>query len=80
MEFAGSALAGLELATVRTYLDVQAFRMAGRMTHEVHVDRGLEQMAIPPLLVQPRGLPEAPVEGVAADLRIPSIPREAVAG
>ena len=70
----------LRLATVRTYLDVQALHMAGRMTYEVHVDRGLEQVAIPSLLVQPLGLAEAPEGGVSADLWIPSISREAVAG
>ena len=44
---------GDELAVVRAYLDVQAFRMAGRMTFAVDVDPGLESVAVPPLLVQP---------------------------
>ena len=44
---------GDELAVVRAYLDVQAFRMAGRMTFDVDVDPGLESVALPPLLVQP---------------------------
>ncbi len=44
---------GDELATVRTYLDLQALRMAGRMTYEVSVESGLELVSIPPLLVQP---------------------------
>ena len=42
-----------ELATVRTYLDVQALRMAGRMTYQVSAEHGLERVSIPPLLVQP---------------------------
>ena len=41
------------LATVRTYLDVQALRMAGRMTYQVSAEPGLERVSIPPLLVQP---------------------------
>ena len=44
---------GDEFAMVCTYLDVQALRMAGRMTYEVHVEPGLEAVSIPPLLVQP---------------------------
>ena len=44
---------GDEFAMVCTYLDVQALRMAGRMTYEVHVEPGLEAVPIPPLLVQP---------------------------
>lgn len=42
-----------ELATVRTYLDVQALRMAGRMTYQVSAEPGLERVSIPPLLVRP---------------------------
>jgi len=44
---------GDELAVVSAYLDVQALRMAGRMTFDVDVDPGLESVAVPPLLVQP---------------------------
>lgn len=44
---------GDELAVVRAYLDVQALRMAGRMTYDVQVDSGLESVPMPPLLVQP---------------------------
>ena len=44
---------GDELAVVRAYLEVQASRMAGRMTYDVDVDPGLETVAVPPLLVQP---------------------------
>ena len=39
---------GDELAVVRAYLDVQALRMAGRMTFDVDVDPGLESVAVPP--------------------------------
>ena len=44
---------GDELAVVRAYLDIQALRMAGRMTYDVQVDPGLESAPMPPLLVQP---------------------------
>ena len=44
---------GDELAVVRAYLDIQALRMAGRMTYEVDVDPGLEVVRMPPLLLQP---------------------------
>lgn len=44
---------GDELAVVRAYLDIQALRMAGRMTYEVDVDPGLEAVRVPPLLLQP---------------------------
>ena len=44
---------GEELEVVRAYLDIQALRMAGRMTWEVKVDAGLEAVPVPPLLVQP---------------------------
>ncbi len=44
---------GDELAVVRAYLDIQALRMAGRMTYEVDVDPGLEAVRMPPLLLQP---------------------------
>ena len=44
---------GDELAVVRAYLDIQALRMAGRMTYEVDVDPGLEVVRVPPLLLQP---------------------------
>lgn len=49
---AAMALDG-ELATVRTYLDVQTLRMTGRMTYQVSAEPGLERVSIPPLLVQP---------------------------
>ena len=42
-----------ELAVVRAYLDIQAERMAGRMTYRVDVDPGLESVRMPPLLLQP---------------------------
>ena len=42
-----------ELAVVRSYLDIQSLRMAGRMTFEVDVDPGLEAVRMPPLLLQP---------------------------
>ena len=44
---------GDELAVVRSYLDIQSLRMAGRMTFEVDVEHGLEAVAMPPLLLQP---------------------------
>ena len=44
---------GDELAVVRAYLDIQALRMAGRMTYEVDVEPGLEAVRVPPLLLQP---------------------------
>lgn len=44
---------GDELAVVRAYLEIQALRMAGRMTYDVQVDPGLESVSMPPLLVQP---------------------------
>ncbi len=44
---------GDELAVVRAYLDIQAERMAGRMTYRVDVDPGLESVRMPPLLLQP---------------------------
>ena len=44
---------GDELAVVRAYLDMQALRMAGRMTYDVQVDPGLESVSMPALLVQP---------------------------
>ena len=44
---------GDELAVVRAYLDIQALRMAGRMTYELQVDPDLESVSMPPLLVQP---------------------------
>ena len=44
---------GDELAVVRAYLDIQALRMAGRMTWEVDVEPGLEAVRVPPLLLQP---------------------------
>ncbi len=44
---------GDEFAVVRAYLDIQALRMAGRMTYDVQVDPGLESVSMPPLLVQP---------------------------
>ena len=49
---AGGTL-GDELAVVRSYLDIQSLRMAGRMTFEVDVDPGLEAVPMPPLLLQP---------------------------
>ena len=42
-----------ELAVVRAYLEIQAVRMAGRMTYEVEACPGLETVRMPPLLVQP---------------------------
>ena len=39
---------GDELAVVRAYLDIQALRMAGRMTYDVQVDPGLESAPMPP--------------------------------
>ena len=59
-----------ELATVRTYLDVQALRMAGRMTYQVSAEPGLERVSVP----------ETPEGGVSAELWIPAAAREAVAG
>ena len=44
---------GDELAVVRAYLEIQALRMAGRMTYDVQVDPGLEAVSLPPHLVQP---------------------------
>lgn len=44
---------GDELAVVRAYLDIQSLRMGGRMTYRVEVERGLETVRVPPLLVQP---------------------------
>jgi hypothetical protein len=44
---------GDELAVVRAYLEIQAVRMAGRMTCEVDAHPGLEAVRLPPLLVQP---------------------------
>ncbi len=44
---------GDEFAVVRAYLEIQALRMAGRMTYDVQVDPGLESVWMPPLLVQP---------------------------
>ena len=44
---------GDELAVVRAYLDIQAQRMAGRMTYRVDVDPSLESVRMPPLLLQP---------------------------
>ena len=48
-----SGTLGDELEVVRAYLDIQALRMAGRMTYEVDVNPGLEVLRMPPLLVQP---------------------------
>ena len=42
-----------ELDVVRTYLDVQAMRMEGRLAYDVRADPGLERVRMPPLLVQP---------------------------
>ena len=42
-----------ELAVVRAYLEIQAVRMAGRMSYEVEARPGLETVRMPPLLVQP---------------------------
>ena len=42
-----------ELDLVRAYLDVQALRMAGRLTYEVRADAGAGTAPAPPLLVQP---------------------------
>ena len=42
-----------ELDVVRTYLDVQALRMEGRLAYDVRADPGLERVRMPPLLVQP---------------------------
>ena len=42
-----------ELDVVRTYLDVQALRMDGRLAYDVRADPGLERVRMPPLLVQP---------------------------
>ena len=42
-----------ELEVVRTYLDVQALRMDGRLAYEVRAEPGLERVRLPPLLVQP---------------------------
>ena len=44
---------GDELAVVRSYLDIQSLRMAGRMTFAVDVDPGVEAVPMPPLLLQP---------------------------
>ncbi len=44
---------GDELAVVRAYLDIQAQRMAGRMTYRVDVEPSLESVRMPPLLLQP---------------------------
>ena len=44
---------GEELEMVRAYLDIQALRMGGRLTHEVRADPGLDGVRMPPLLVQP---------------------------
>ena len=42
-----------ELDLVRAWLDVQALRMAGRLTYEVRADAGAGTVPAPPLLVQP---------------------------
>ena len=44
---------GEELELVRAYLDLQALRMDGRMTYDVRADPTVEDLRLPPLVVQP---------------------------
>lgn len=42
-----------ELENVRTYLDIEKFRMGDLLDYTVDMDPGLESMMIPPLIIEP---------------------------
>ena len=42
-----------EFELIRSYLDIHATRMQGRLSHDVSLDAGLESISLPPMLVQP---------------------------
>ncbi|MFD1956069.1 sensor histidine kinase [Paenibacillus thailandensis] len=42
-----------ELDRVRCYLDIQKFRYEDRLKYRLTLDKGLEEMPIPPLIIQP---------------------------
>ncbi len=49
----GRVKLGEELAAVRDYLDIEHARFGERLRSSIEVDRGLEDYAIPPMLLQP---------------------------
>ena len=49
----GRVKLGEELAAVRDYLDIEHARFGARLRSSIEVDRGLEDDAIPPMLLQP---------------------------
>ncbi|MGO4272692.1 sensor histidine kinase, partial [Paenibacillus sp. TAF58] len=42
-----------ELDMIRCYLDIQQFRFGNRLTYEIHLDQGVSDIMITPLIVQP---------------------------
>jgi two-component system sensor histidine kinase YesM len=44
---------GDEIDIVRCYLDIQKFRYEERLEYSLQIDPGLEQLTIPPLIIQP---------------------------
>lgn len=49
----GSSTISAELSVVRDYLEIQTLRMGGRLHYEIEIGAALDDVEIPPLLVQP---------------------------
>ncbi|GIO29814.1 MULTISPECIES: cache domain-containing sensor histidine kinase [Paenibacillus] len=77
----GKISLGQELERVRCYLDIQKFRYEDRLRYQLTVDAGLEEMQVPPLIIQPlvenavvHGL-DSRAEAVFIEVEAKAVPR-----